>query len=156
MGSQRVGHDWATGLNWTELNLHIIVHFSAYSTHTCKLFFYPCYLQERLFPPAPPSPKLWSEYWRLQKALFKNAWRDFPGSPVVKTLSANLGTKIPTCLGTTKPTCYNYLAHSALGPWSMTKAVTGIRRTVTRENPLLPVTRGSLHTATKMQSSQKK
>ena len=29
MESQRVGHDWATELNWTELNLPIPVHFSS-------------------------------------------------------------------------------------------------------------------------------
>ena len=29
MGSQRVGHDWGTELNWTELNSPIPVHFSS-------------------------------------------------------------------------------------------------------------------------------
>ena len=29
MGSERVGHDWATELNWTELNSPIPVHFSS-------------------------------------------------------------------------------------------------------------------------------
>ena len=38
MGSQRVGHDWATELNWTELNdMHVEV-FKWKCTDDCKLF----------------------------------------------------------------------------------------------------------------------
>ena len=37
-GSQRVGHDWATELNWTELNQQLIGVITA--LHTCHIFFF--------------------------------------------------------------------------------------------------------------------
>ena len=40
MGSQRVGHDWATGLNWTELSVfYSIYHFFAPTSRLWRLWF---------------------------------------------------------------------------------------------------------------------
>ena len=40
MGSQRVGQDWATELNWTELNLYDINSSARTRRNRCPLFFY--------------------------------------------------------------------------------------------------------------------
>ena len=37
MGSQRVGHDWATELNWTEMNVNLIVKY--FELNTFNLIF---------------------------------------------------------------------------------------------------------------------
>ena len=37
MGSQRVGHDWVTELNWTELNIHIYMCVYIYTYATSSL-----------------------------------------------------------------------------------------------------------------------
>ena len=48
MGSQRVGHDWVTELNWTEVNIHVSMLFSQIipaspsPTYYNRLFLYIC------------------------------------------------------------------------------------------------------------------
>ena len=41
MGSQRVGHNWVTELNWTELNTVLVFFFLAYFTLYNRLQFHP-------------------------------------------------------------------------------------------------------------------
>ena len=90
MGSQRVGHDWATELNWTDVNLdHLIKVVSVRFCH-CKISnFHTLFFEGESLSPVTPKER-WITFHFLEKQyLFE--FLDFLCGPVVKNLLANAG-----------------------------------------------------------------
>ena len=105
MGSQRVGHDWATELNWTELNWNCDMQFqpniftlkSCSTIHGIFKYLQNSYGRIKL----DINEQLRQGYVSTKAKIFvKNCSKkmknsDFPVHPVVKILPSNVGSVGP-------------------------------------------------------------